>query len=224
MTPMERSGTLSGVVKSYLSGRTPSVITTILIVCDVRLVRDLCSSLLGSQAGLAVISTSIDRNEAVRDIRMRRPDLVFLDTDLPGFDAVVRAAGECNARVVVYGGTDSTIADQNAKAVVVLGKSASTSEVVQAVRALGQPDPRRVAGAPALTTREREVLALIARSYTNKQIATTLVISLPTVKSHVHNILAKLGAECRTDAGRLVAPRDALDRGISIAKIAMPGR
>jgi DNA-binding CsgD family transcriptional regulator len=56
----------------------------------------------------------------------------------------------------------------------------------------------------SLTSREYEVLQLVALGLSNKEFATTLTVSLPTVKSHVHNVLAKLGTRRRLDAGRLL--------------------
>jgi DNA-binding NarL/FixJ family response regulator len=65
-----------------------------------------------------------------------------------------------------------------------------------------------------LHLRELEVLALVARGRSNKEIASDLTVSVPTVKTHVHNVLFKLGARRRADAGRLlhVATSAGLDR------------
>jgi DNA-binding CsgD family transcriptional regulator/Tfp pilus assembly protein PilF len=73
-------------------------------------------------------------------------------------------------------------------------------------------EPARLAEAPALTPREREVLALLARGASNRAIAETLVISEKTVEVHVSNILGKLGATSRTHAAAL-----ARDQGIDVA-------
>jgi DNA-binding NarL/FixJ family response regulator len=75
------------------------------------------------------------------------------------------------------------------------------------VRMLGQTAPvvpQAEAVANRLTSRELQIVALIAQGLSNKEIATRLMIELPTVKNHVHNILSKLGVKQRADAVRRV--------------------
>jgi DNA-binding NarL/FixJ family response regulator len=77
-----------------------------------------------------------------------------------------------------------------------------------AVKVAGLQVPRVARRAATLTNREREVHALLAQGLTNKEIASTLFISLATVKAHVRHILEKLGARSRTDAAVRIVDED----------------
>lgn len=110
---------------------------------------------------------------------------------LPGQEADLRAA-----------------LDAGIKGYIVFGCSAA--DIVDGARALAQgrrylcgTSVDRMAGSLAaspLTPREAEVLELVSRGHNNKEVARFLGISLPTVKSHMHGLMSKLGARCRTEA------------------------
>jgi DNA-binding NarL/FixJ family response regulator len=92
----------------------------------------------------------------------------------------------------------------------------SADQLVRVIEhAAGEPTLAQVSTPPpdttwvALTTREREILALASEGLTNKEIAGRLYIELPTVKNHMHNILQKLHVRSRTEAAALaLGPRD----------------
>ena len=156
-------------------------------------------------------------------IATARPDVVLLDHRLPDGDGV-SAIGELRAirpaiRVVVLTASAADhvlIAAIEAGASGFVSKTRSLGEVTSAVRAAATGEavispemlsrllPRlsRTAGAPhqELTEREREVLGLLADGLTNAAIAEQLVVSVHTVRNHVANLSAKLGAHSKLEA------------------------
>jgi DNA-binding CsgD family transcriptional regulator len=82
------------------------------------------------------------------------------------------------------------------------------------------------ASVATLTSRELDVLKLVARGLSNKEIAAELTLSVPTVKTHVHNLLHKLGARRRADAGRLlhVAASRAVVEARTVRHLGVVGR
>jgi ATP/maltotriose-dependent transcriptional regulator MalT len=91
----------------------------------------------------------------------------------------------------------------------VLTSPAVAAVLLRRVAALG--GERGAGDGPALTRRERQIVGLIGRGLSNKEIAGTLRIELPTVKNHVHNILEKLRVERRAEAVSVARARGELD-------------
>ncbi|MFI9718697.1 response regulator [Streptomyces sp. NPDC052396] len=197
-----------------------------------------------AEAGLAVVATAGDGPQAVRRARAARPDVLVLDLNLPGLPGVavcrqlVAERPELRVLVLSASGEHQDVLDAvKSGATGYLVKSASTEELLAAVRGTAAGDPvftpglaglvlgeyRRLAAEPApraagredtprLTGRETEVLRLVAKGLTYKQIAERLVISHRTVQNHVQNTLGKLQLHNRVELVRY-----AIERGLDDA-------
>jgi DNA-binding NarL/FixJ family response regulator len=206
----------------------------ILIVDDHPIVRDGLLAVLGTQPDFAVVGTAATGREAAERAAALAPDVVLLDLEMPDIDgvAVLRQIQanrpETRAIVLTAFDTDERILDAvRAGARGYLLKGAPRDEIFHAIRVVHRGESllqpvvaskllRRlgqepVAGPPALTPREQQVLALLVQGLENKEIAAHLHISERTVKFHVSGILGKLGVGNRTEAVA-VAVRDGLVR------------
>ena len=207
----------------------------VLIVDDHAVVREGLRTFLELQDGIAVAGEAADGEQAIMQAEALRPDVVLMDLVMPRLDGV-GAMRELrrrlpDTRVIVltsFAEDERLLPAIQAGAAGYLLKNVAPAELARAVRAAhaGEAliDPviaarlvdaiAQPAGEPAterLTTREQEVLALIARGYSNKRIALELGIAEKTVKTHVGHVLAKLGVADRTQAA-LHAVRMGLDR------------
>jgi DNA-binding NarL/FixJ family response regulator len=189
------------------------VITTVAIITRLRLYQELLSSIVGSRPGFAVIAISASEAQAIEAVSAQLPDIALIDAALPGVWEVTRAARGCSVRVVLFGLPDKpeTVASaERAGCEAILVSTATSREVIISLERVrchaGRPIERTIDDTPVatLTSRELEVLGLVAQGLSNKEIAGRLTVSLPTVKTHVHNVLFKLGAHRRADAGRLL--------------------
>lgn len=198
------------------------VITTVAVFTRLRLFQELLSSFVGSRQGFAVIAVSASELEATRVVVGQRPDVILIDAGLPGVWNVADAAVQAGVRTVVFGLADNPHPIESAGRHGCGGAlltSATAQDIVDALEEARGPAPHPVerpvakSDVSALTSREVEVLALVARGLSNKEIAAELTVSVPTVKTHVHNLLHKLGARRRSDAARLlhVAASDAAE-------------
>jgi DNA-binding NarL/FixJ family response regulator len=193
-------------------------------------VQAVCADLEG--AGFSVVATAADGGEALRRLPATRPDVVVLDLHLPVLDGVGVTrqviAAELGTRVLVLsssGEQEDVLEAVKAGASGYLVKSASREELIDAVRrtAAGEAvftaglaglvlgEYRRMAGAPPepgavpgpqLTERETEILRLVAKGLSSRQIADRLVISHRTVQNHVQNTLTKLQLHNRVELTR----------------------
>jgi NarL family two-component system response regulator LiaR len=196
----------------------------VLVVDDHAVVREGLRTFLGLQDGIEVVAEAADGEEGVRAAEQHRPDVVLMDLVMPRLDGV-GAMRELrrrlpSARVIVL---TSFLDDERLLPAIQAGaagyllKNAQPQELARAIRAArdGQAllDPAvaarlvdaiaQPAGEPPrepLTAREQEVLALIARGFSNKRIARELGIAEKTVKTHVAHVLSKLGVADRTAA------------------------
>jgi DNA-binding NarL/FixJ family response regulator len=207
------------------------VVIRILVADDHPVVRDGLIAMLGTQPDFEVVGAAATGREALRLAQAARPDVILLDLEMPELDGVevmreLRAAcPEAQALVFTAFDTDERIhAALKAGARGYLLKGAPRDELFNAVRVVSQGGsllqpvvaskllqrmraPAAAADPDPLTTREHEVLRLLAEGKVNKEIALALTISERTVKFHVSSILGKLGAGNRTEAVRLAVQR-----------------
>ncbi len=201
---------------------------TVMVVDDHPIWRDGVARDL-AERGFDVRATAGDASSAVRIARAVRPDVVLMDLNLgveSGVDATRQITGELTGtRVLVLsasGEHDDVLEAVKAGASGYLVKSASAEELVAAVRRTSAGDAvftaglaglvlgeyRRMAstpeggGAPRLTDRETEVLRLVAKGLTARQIADRLMLSHRTVENHVQSTLRKLQLHNRVELAR----------------------
>ena len=195
--------------------------TTVVVVDDHRLVRAGLRTILDASGDLKVVGEAADGAAAVDVVRELGPDVVLMDLSMPGVDGVeairrLRADGATAPVVVLtsFAEADRVRAAVEAGAIGYLLKDSEPGDVLAAVRAAAAGhapiDPRvarallpsvdRPSVGPALSDREREVLAHVARGLANKQIARTLGISERTVKVHLGNVFRQIGVGDRTSA------------------------
>ncbi len=200
------------------------------IADDQAMVRQGFGALLAAQSDISVIGDAADGAAAVAGIRRLRPDVVLMDVRMPHMDGLTAArtvlADTATAPKVLML-TTFDIDDYVYEALRIgasgfMLKDAPADELVRAVRVVAAGDAllapsvtRRLiaevtgrrrprAGAAAvlsqLTAREREVLEQVAEGKSNAEIATALFVTEQTVKTHVSNVLAKLGLRDRAQA------------------------
>jgi DNA-binding NarL/FixJ family response regulator len=198
----------------------------ILIVDDHPVVLAGLTSMLGTQAGIEVAGSASSGEEAMEMLRGKSTDLVLLDLRMPGMSgidtlhALKRTKSTVRVIILTSFETDEDIYRAvQAGAQGYLLKDAPQSDMLDAIRAVHAGKryfPRHIAARLAermmrtnLTTRELEVLNMLARGLTNKQIASALDISDNTVRNHVNSIIEKLEVSDRTEAATT-----AIHRGI----------
>jgi two-component system, NarL family, nitrate/nitrite response regulator NarL len=215
----------------------------VLIICDVRLYREGLERGLKGHPATAAVHVASELDDAFAEIDQWSPQVVLLDTSSPKPSERIEAvlARAPRARVVAFGVTeepDTIMACVEAGAVGYVTRDASLEQLTATVQAVARGDVlcsaqvagllfRRVAYLAAerrptpdltvLTSREREVLALIDQGMSNKEIAKRLRLRVATVKNHVHQVLRKLGVSRRGAAAALVRgtfPGATRERGV----------
>jgi len=200
----------------------------ILLVDDHPVVRAGLSGLLSSQPDFEVVGEASNGMEALGLLDQLRPDVVLMDLRMPLMDGVsairqIRARSKVQVLVLTTYDTDSEIVRAvEAGATGYLLKDVPREELFRAVRfcargeaVLSPPIAARLLGrmrGPAgenLSMRELEVLSLVAKGFSNKEVARRLKISEATVKTHLLHAFGKLGVDDRTAAVTV-----ALERGI----------
>jgi len=194
----------------------PKVIR-VLTVDDHPLLREGIAALVNAEFDMKLIAEASDGQDALEKFRVHRPDITLMDIQMPGVngvEAIARIQSEFpGARIIVlttYSGDAQVVAALRAGARGYILKGQVHRELLETIRAVfaGQKRiPTEIAAELAqhvadddLTPREIDVLRLIAAGNANKQIADQLSIGEATVKSHVTNILSKLGANDRAHA------------------------
>lgn len=201
----------------------------IVIVDDHPVVRDGLRGMLTGDAGLAVVGEAASGDEAVRTVAALDPDVVLMDLRMPGGDGVDATArivaADPRVRVLVlttYDTEADVLRAVEAGASGYLLKDTPAAELRGAVRATAEGQTvlapavaarlvRQTRHAPAegLSARELEVLELVARGATNRDVGRALHVSEATVKSHLVHAFTKLGVSDRT-----AAVTTALERGL----------
>ena len=190
----------------------------IVVVDDHPVVRDGLIAMLNTQSDFEVVGEAGDGEEALQKVAKRDPDVLLLDLEMPGVDGIETLRRLQNekeqVRVIVFTVFDTDeriVSAMQAGAKGYLLKGAPRDEVFRAVRVVNEGgsllEPLvaskfldSVNNPDALTARQKEVLKLLATGLLNKEIADQLGIAERTVKFHVSEILAKLGAGNRTEA------------------------
>lgn len=198
----------------------------VLVADDHPIVRAGLVALVNDHPHMRLIAEAGTGAEVVAIAMAEHPDVILMDLRMPGMSGVeaiyaIRSSWP-EARVIVlttYDGDEDIYRALQAGARAYLLKDASRAELLEAVEAVHRGETRippevgaklaeRVAG-QGLTPRERDVLEEIVAGRSNKEISRTLSLSEGTVKFHVNNILAKLGARDRTQAAT-----EAIRRGL----------
>jgi DNA-binding NarL/FixJ family response regulator len=198
----------------------------VLIADDQPLMRAGFRSVLEASGEIEVVGEAETGEQAVQGARLRQPDVVLMDIRMPGMDGIEATRRMPSQKVLILTtfGLDEYIVDAlRAGASGFLLKDAPVDELLAAVRAVAAGDAqlspavtrrlldqvaRRLPAPVAhrrdaladLTDREQEVLRLMAAGLSNAEIAEALVVSEPTVKTHVSKVLQKLGLRDRVQA------------------------
>jgi DNA-binding NarL/FixJ family response regulator len=200
-------------------------LTRIVLIGHHILFREGLREILQAEDGFTVVGAAGNHTEAVRVVTEMQPDVALLDAGLsgpPGGDVTGTARGmlgaEPGTRLIMVNVSDSASVVRALLDAGVCGcllTSATRYDLIAAVRSVAADDERVVLtlsrssladvhkplGLPGpLSVREREVMALVARGLTNGQAARQLSITEGTVKHHLRNVFAKLGATSRVDA------------------------
>jgi len=199
----------------------------IMVVDDHPLLREGVAALIATEPDLQLVAVAADGREAIEQFRATRPDVTLMDLQMPnmsGIDAVISIRNEWpEARIIVlttYAGDALAMRALKAGAQAYVLKGMVRKELLETIRAVNQGQRRiqadvavQIASHTAdasLSARELEVLELIAAGHSNKAIGSRLSINEETVKGHVKNILAKLGARDRTHAATMAFRRGIL--------------
>lgn len=200
----------------------------VLVIDDHPLLRDGIVAMISNQTDITIAAEAANGREGVEKFRSQRPDVTLMDLQMPemdGVDTIVAIRGEFpTARIIVlttYAGDVLAQRALKAGAQAYVLKSQVRKDLLETIRAvhgghkrIHSEIARQIAEHSiddALTSREIEVLELVAIGHANKQVANRLSISEETVKGHVSNILSKLGANDRTHAVTI-----AMKRGIIV--------
>lgn len=175
-----------------------------LVVEDQLMIQQLLVAMLQRHPALEVVASAATAAEGIAACLEHRPDLLILDLALPDGNGLTVARAlqvvRPDARVIVLSSFASTAerpAELREQIVAILDKTRAYQDLIREVEALLPPDASSlssgVAGLELLTRREREILALIGRGCSSRQIADQLSIAQRTVETHRHNICSKLG-------------------------------
>jgi DNA-binding NarL/FixJ family response regulator len=197
----------------------------ILIADDHPIFRDGLRKLLSLEEDFQVIGEAEDGKEAVDMVQKLNPDILLLDLKMPNLSGIgaLEALGDKfkSTRVIVLTASEDEAAVVQAMRMGTAGivlKQTATDLLIKSIRKVydgeiwldsrmttavmkefSQPAPVREPIKTVLSTREREVVALVCQGFRNKEIAEKMFISEQTVKNHLHNIFDKLGVSDRLE-------------------------
>jgi DNA-binding NarL/FixJ family response regulator len=198
----------------------------VLIADDQPLMRAGFRAVLEATGEMEVVAEAADGLEAVATAKVAHPDVILMDVRMPNLDGIEAIKRLPNHRVLVlttFGLDEYIVEALRAGASGFITKDVPAAELVRAVRVVAAGDalltpavtrqlldrvarrlPAPVSATPdtlvQLTDREREVLELLARGMSNAEIADSLIVGEATVKTHVSNVLMKLGLRDRVQA------------------------
>ncbi|HWD84747.1 MAG TPA: response regulator transcription factor [Solirubrobacteraceae bacterium] len=198
----------------------------VLIADDQPLMRAGFRAVLEATGEMEVVAEAADGLEAVTTAKAAHPDVILMDVRMPNLDGIEAIKRLPNHRVLVlttFGLDEYIVEALRAGASGFITKDVPAAELVRAVRVVAAGDalltpavtrqlldrvarrlPAPVSATPTtleqLTEREREVLELLARGMSNAEIAESLIVGEATVKTHVSNVLMKLGLRDRVQA------------------------
>jgi DNA-binding NarL/FixJ family response regulator len=212
----------------------------VMLADEQSLFREAVKVVLSGEADLTVVGEARDGLQAIAEAERVHPDVALLDADLPNCDGI-RATQQISTRVpecrvIVFSAQEDELVlvrALEAGASGYLSKESPLVDLIAATRAVHRGEalvPPRMLGTllqsliqrrrerdealkrmAALTRREREVLALLAQGADNDAIAQELVISSETARTHVQNLLGKLGVHSRLEAAAFVTQNGILD-------------
>ncbi|WP_348262390.1 response regulator transcription factor [Telmatobacter sp. DSM 110680] len=216
-------------MKARTTGAGPATKTIRVLVADDHLVYRIgIRNLLASEPGFEVIGEAADGNQAVEVYRRLRPDVLLLDLRMPqksGIEVVRTVRAEfSDARILIvtsYQTEEEIFQVLQAGALGYVIKDVGREMLVQAIKAVYSgtrwlaPSIRKQFDDRALrqqlTAREVEILKLLARGLTNREIANVYGISASTVKNHLNNVMTKLEVADRTEAVSFCLSRGIVD-------------
>ena len=211
-----------------------AVPTGVVVVAEVRLYREGLAASLAGRPGLRVLGAVSNRDEALAISSAARPDVIVIDMSMRDALQLVRAIRnqDPRIRVVTFAVEESEgdiVACAEAGVAGYVSSDASVEDLVATIASCTRGelicsprvaatlfqrvcslanDGRRDAGGSPLTGREQQIVALIERGFSNKEIAQRLNIEVPTVKNHVHNLLEKLKVTTRAEAAAWLRGQD----------------
>lgn len=197
----------------------------VLIADDHIIVRSGLRLLLEAEEGIQVVGEALDGNEAIRLAEKHLPDVILMDISMPGMDGLEATQKiktnwpQIKVLVLTMHRSDEYFFEMlKAGASGYIIKGAETNELIQALRVVGRDEvylyPSMAqklvkdflnfnqwgeGSGSSLSSREKEILALLADGYSTKEISVKLVISTSTVHSHRSNIMTKLGLNSRRE-------------------------
>ncbi|MFI9050572.1 response regulator [Streptomyces sp. NPDC053427] len=224
MSSAHTAGTANGAPAG--PDTAPDALLNVLIADDEELTRTGLRALLSAKPDLEVVGEAADGAEVLPLVVRLRPDVVLMDVRMPrldGIEATRRLRSELSdpPKIIVIttfendeyvydalqaGASGFVLKRAPARQIAQAIRLVATSDSVlfpEAVRRLATSRPVRRESArkvDALTHRETDILRRMAKGLTNQEISTELIVSVETVKTHVGNVLAKLGAQNRTQA------------------------
>ena len=201
---------------------------TVVLADDHSVLREGMRSLLEQERDITVVGEAGNGHEAVAAVRALEPDIVLMDVVMPRLNGIeatkqIKRTNPTTAVLILSAYDDDryVLGLLDAGAAGYLLKNATGQEVIQSIRSVhageavlhpavaarllsraarSSPRPMPMDSEEPLTRRELEVLQLAAKGHSNKEIASDLVLSVPTVKAHLVNIFNKLGVGSRTEA------------------------
>ncbi len=203
---------------------------SLLLVDDHALVREMLSARLNAEPDMVVVGTAADADDAIGQAVRLRPDIVVMDVDMPGvlcFEAARVIQERCAGTRILF--LSAFFHDRYveqalaAKAAGYVIKADPPERIVAAIRSVAggasyfseevqerivvssegtRLAARRQSRAATLTPRELEILRYIARGMAQKEVARTMHVSVPTVRTHTANLMKKLGIHDRVELTR----------------------